>query len=159
MKDTLSEPGNWTMGLGGFGEMLPYYENKVTIDKTKKDKWGQPVIAIDCETKENEKKMREDMKNDAAEMLEAAGIKDIRTYDNGSFPGMAIHEMGTARMGLDPKTSVLNRWNQMHDIPNVFATDGSCMTSAANQNPSLTYMALTARAVDYAVKELKKGNL
>ena len=98
-------------------------------------------------------------RNDAAEMLDAAGIKDIRTYDNGSFPGMAIHEMGTARMGLDPKTSVLNRWNQMHDIPNVFATDGSCMASAANQNPSLTYMALTARAVDYAVKELKKGNL
>jgi choline dehydrogenase-like flavoprotein len=99
------------------------------------------------------------MQNDAAEMLEAAGMKDVKTYDNGSFPGMAIHEMGTARMGLDPKTSVLNKWNQMHDVPNVFITDGSCMVSAACQNPSLTYMALTARACDYAVTELKKMNI
>ena len=158
-KDALCEPGQWSMGLGGFGEMLPYYENKVFIDKSKKDKWGQPVLAIDCEIKDNEKKMRVDMVNDAAEMLTAAGMKDVRTYDGGSFPGMAIHEMGTARMGNDPKTSVLNRWNQMHDVPNVFVTDGSCMTSAACQNPSLTYMALTARAADYAVGELKKGNL
>ena len=158
-KDALCEPGQWTMGLGGFGEMLPYYENRVFIDKSKKDKWGQPVLAIDCETKENEKKMRVDMINDAAEMLEVAGFKKISTHDNGSFPGMAIHEMGTARMGHDPKTSVLNRWNQMHDVLNIFVTDGSCMTSAACQNPSLTYMALTARAVDHAVEELKKGNL
>lgn len=158
-KDALCEPGQWSMGMGAFGEMLPYYENRVFIDKSKKDKWGQPVLAIDCEIKENEKKMRVDMINDAAEMLEVAGFKTISTYDAGSFPGMAIHEMGTARMGRDPKTSVLNRWNQMHDVPNVFVTDGSCMTSAACQNPSLTYMALTARAADYAVSELKKGNL
>ncbi|MBK8921225.1 MAG: GMC family oxidoreductase [Saprospirales bacterium] len=158
-KDALSEPGQWTIGLGGFGEMLPYYENRVFIDRSKKDKWGQPVLAIDCELKENEFKMREDMKSDAAEMLEAAGLKGVHTYDSGSFPGMAIHEMGTARMGNDPRSSVLNRWNQMHDIPNIFVTDGSCMTSAACQNPSLTYMALTARAANHAVEELKKGNL
>ena len=158
-KEALCEPGQWSIGLGGFGEMLPYYENKVTLDKTKKDKWGQYVLAIDCELKENEHKMRKDMMADAAEMLEAAGAKDVETNDRGSFPGMAIHEMGTARMGNDPKTSVLNRWNQMHDVPNVFVTDGSCMTSIACVNPSLTFMALTARAADYAVGELKKGNL
>lgn len=159
LKDALTEPGPWTMGIGAFGEMLPYHENKVTLDTSKKDKWGQPVLAIDCETKENEQKMRKDMIQDAAEMLEAAGMKDVRTYDNASYPGMAIHEMGSARMGLDPKTSVLNRWSQVHDVPNVFVTDGSCMTSASCVNPSLTYMALTARAVDYAVKALKKGDL
>ncbi|TKC04422.1 GMC oxidoreductase [Pedobacter frigoris] len=158
-KDQMTVPGAWSMGLGGFGESLPHYENKVSIDKTKKDKWGQPVLAIDCEFKDNERKMRVDMMNDAAEMLEAAGMKDVKTYDNGSAPGMAIHEMGTARMGHDPKTSVLNKWNQMHEVKNVFVTDGSCMTSAACQNPSLTYMALTARACDFAVSELKKGNL
>lgn len=158
-KDALCEPGQWTMGIGGFGEMLPYYENRVFIDKSKQDKWGQPVLAIDCEIKENEKKMRVDMMNDAAEMLEVAGFKNPRTFDNGSYPGMAIHEMGTARMGRDPKTSVLNRWNQIHDVPNVFVTDGSCMTSAACQNPSLTYMALTARAANFAVEALKKGDL
>jgi choline dehydrogenase-like flavoprotein len=159
LKEALSEPGQWTMGLMGFGEMLPYSENKVTLDKTKKDKWGQYVLAIDCELKDNENKMRKDMIADAAEMLEAAGMKNIQTYDRGSFPGMAIHEMGTARMGKDPKTSVLNAWNQMHEVPNVFVTDGSCMTSAACQNPSLTYMALTARAASHAVQELRKGNL
>lgn len=158
-KDLISTPGNWNMGLGGFGETLPFHKNHVYIDKTKKDKWGQPVLAIDCEFGENEAKMRVDMMNDAAEMLEDAGIKNVNTYDNGSEPGMAIHEMGTARMGHDPKTSVLNKWNQMHEVKNVFVTDGSCMTSAACQNPSLTYMALTARACDFAVKELKKGNL
>ncbi|MCY1500466.1 6'''-hydroxyparomomycin C oxidase [compost metagenome] len=159
IKDLMSTPGAWTMGLGGFGESLPHHENRVYIDKTKKDKWGLPVLAIDCEFKENEAKMRVDMMNDAAEMLELAGIKDVKTYDNGCTPGMAIHEMGTARMGHDPKTSVLNKWNQMHEVKNVFVTDGSCMPSAACQNPSLTYMALTARACDYAVSELKKGNL
>lgn len=158
-KNALCEPGQWSIGLGGFGEMLPYYENKVTLDKTKKDKWGQYVLAIDCELKENENKMRKDMMADAAEMLDAAGVKKVETYDRGSFPGMAIHEMGTMRMGNDPKTSVLNRWNQMHDVPNVFVTDGSCMTSIACVNPSLTFMALTARAADYAVGEMKKGNL
>lgn len=158
-KEKVSTPGPWRMGLGGFGETLPYFENKVTLDHSKKDKWGQPVLAIDAEFKDNEKKMRTDMMNDAAEMLEAAGMKNVATYDNGSYPGTAIHEMGTARMGKDPKTSVLNEWNQMHDVKNVFVTDGSCMVSTACQNPSLTYMALTARACDYAVKEMKKMNL
>ena len=158
-KEELSRPGVWTMGLGGFGETLPYYENKVYIDKSKTDKWGQPVLAIDCEFKENEHNMRKDMVNDAAEMLDAAGAKNVKTFDGGSFPGMAIHEMGTARMGRDPKTSVLNAFNQMHEVPNVFITDGSCMASTACQNPSLTYMALTARACDFAVKELNRRNI
>lgn len=158
-KDALTEPGSWNMGITGFGEMLPYHENRVTLDKEKKDKWGLPVLAIDCEIKENEKKMRKDMANDAKEMLEMAGLKNVTTYDSDYAPGMGIHEMGTARMGRDPKTSVLNKWNQVWDAQNVFVTDGSAMTSAGCQNPSLTYMALTARAVDYAVKELKKMNI
>jgi choline dehydrogenase-like flavoprotein len=159
LKEALSEPGSWSIGMTGFGEMLPYHENKMTIDKTKTDKWGMPVVAIDCETKENEKKMRVDMKNDAIEMLTVAGIKDVKGFEDDYAPGMGIHEMGTARMGRDPKTSVLNGNNQVWDCPNVFVTDGSCMASAACQNPSLTYMALTARAADYAVSELKKQNL
>lgn len=158
-KDALSEPGPWTMGIGGFGEILPYHENKMTLDKSKKDKWGLPVIAFDAELKDNEKKMRIDMKNDAVEMLEAAGVKDVKGWDGDGTIGRGIHEMGTARMGLDPKTSVLNKWNQVWDAKNVFVTDGSFMTSAACVNPSLTYMAFTARAVDFAVKELKKRNL
>jgi len=158
-KDALCEPGQWSMGITGFGEMLPYHENKVTIDKSKKDKWGLPVLAIDCEIKDNERKMRIDMANDAAEMLTTAGLKDVKTYDNDYAPGMGIHEMGTARMGRDPKTSVLNANNQVWDATNVFVTDGACMTSAACVNPSLTYMALTARACDFAVSELKKMNL
>lgn len=158
-KDALTEPGGWSFGMGGFGETLPYHENKVTLDKNKKDKWGLNVLAIDAELKENELKMREDMKNDAAEMLEAAGVKNVYTFNGDPYLGRGIHEMGTARMGLDPKTSVLNKWNQLWDAPNVFVTDGSFMTSAACQNPSLTYMAFTARAADHAVSELKKGNL
>jgi len=158
-KDALTEPGQWTMGMTAFGEMLPYHENKISLDKTTKDKWGLPVLAIDCEIKDNEKKMRVDMMNDAKEMLEAAGIKDVHTFDSGYYPGMGIHEMGTARMGRDPKTSVLNEWNQVWDAKNVFVTDGACMASAACVNPSLTYMALTARACDHAVNELKKMNL
>jgi choline dehydrogenase-like flavoprotein len=158
-KDALSEPGPWTMGMTAFGEMLPYHENKITLDKSKKDKWGLPVLAIDCEIKDNERKMRKDMMEDAKEMLEVAGLKNVRTYDNEYAPGMGIHEMGTARMGRDPKTSVLNANNQVWDAPNVFVTDGACMTSASCVNPSLTYMALTARACDFAVKELKKQNI
>lgn len=159
LKETVTEAGNWSMGLGSWGEHLPYYENKVTLNKEKKDKWGLPTLDIDCAFKENEMKMREDMKNSAAEMLEAAGIKNVSIYDNMPAPGFCIHEMGTARMGKDPKTSVLNKWNQMHEVQNVFITDGSAMASSACQNPSLTYMALTARAVDHAVGELKKMNL
>ena len=159
LKEALTEPGQWTMGMGGFGEILPYPENKVTLDKTKKDKWGLNVLAIDCELKENEMKMRKDMFTDAIEMLEAAGVKNVKGREGDGTPGRGIHEMGTARMGNDSKTSVLNKWNQVWDAPNVFVTDGACMTSASCVNPSLTYMALTARAADHAVSELKKGNL
>jgi len=158
-KEAASEPGTWTMGMGGFGEILPYHENKITLDKTKKDKWGLNVLAFDVELKENEKKMRIDMINDAKEMLEAAGVKNVTARDGDGTPGRGIHEMGTARMGRDPKTSVLNGNNQVWDAKNVFVTDGACMTSASSVNPSLTYMALTARAADFAVSELKKGNL
>ena len=158
-KDKMAQPGGWKIGATAFGEMLPNHANAVSLDATKKDKWGLPVLKIDCATGENERLMRRDMVNDMAEMLEAAGVKEIKQYDNGYFPGMGIHEMGTARMGRDPKTSVLNPHNQVWDAPNVFVTDGSCMTSAACVNPSLTYMALTARAADYAVNELKKRNL
>ena len=159
LKDALTEPGPWTIGVTAFGEILPYHDNHITLDKDKKDKWGLPVLAFDCDIRENEKKMRQDMMNDAKEMLEVAGVKNVRTYDNEYAMGMGIHEMGTARMGRDPKTSVLNKNNQVWDAPNVFVTDGACMTSAACQNPSLTYMALTARAADFAVNELKKQNL
>ncbi|MEX0685124.1 MAG: GMC family oxidoreductase [Balneolales bacterium] len=159
LKEFISSPGNWTMGMTGFGECLPYHENKVWLNHDKTDKWGQPTLVVDCEFKENEKKMRIDMANDAAEMLEAAGLKDVSTFDNDANPGNGIHEMGTARMGRDPKTSVLNRNNQIHAVPNVFVTDGACMTSSACQNPSLTYMALTARACDFSVNEMKKNNL
>ncbi len=158
-KDALCEPGAWRMGITAFGETLPYHDNKVSLDKTKKDKWGLNVLSIDAEIRENEMKMRKDMMEDAKEMLEMAGLKDVSTFDSGYTLGMGIHEMGTARMGKDPKTSVLNKFNQVWDAPNVYVTDGSAMTSAACQNPSLTYMAMTARAVDHAVTELKKGNI
>ena len=159
LKEALTEPGGWSIGATAFGETLPYHDNKVSIDKSKKDKWGLPVLAMDCEIKENEHKMRKDMMQDAKEMLEACGVKNVNTYDSGYFMGQGIHEMGTARMGKDPKTSVLNAHNQVWDAPNVFVTDGACMTSSSCVNPSLPYMALTARAADYAVKEMKKTNL
>ena len=158
-KDRMSEPGEWRIGATAFGEMLPYHDNRIGIDETRTDKWGLPVLEIDCEMGENEALMRVDMANDMAEMLDASGVDDVETYEDEYAPGMGIHEMGTARMGRNPKTSVLNSWNQVWDAPNVFVTDGACMTSAACQNPSLTYMALTARAADYAVAELKRGNL
>ncbi len=158
-KDAISEPGTWTMGMGGFGEMIPLHENKITLDKSRKDKWGLNILAIDVELRDNEKKMRIDMENDAKEILESAGVKNVKSWDGDGTPGRGIHEMGTARMGKDSKTSVLNGNNQVWDAKNVFVTDGACMTSASSVNPSLTYMALTARAADFAVSELKKGNL
>jgi len=158
-KDAMSLPGQWTIGATAFGEMLPNHANMASIDPVKKDKWGLPVLRIDCATGENEHAMRRDMQVDMAELLEQSGVKDVTVYDAGSFPGDGIHEMGTARMGRDPKTSVLNSHNQVWDAMNVFVTDGSCMVSTACQNPSLTYMALTARAADYAVQELKRQNL
>ena len=159
LKEALSKPGNWTMYLGGFGEILPDHSNKMTLDKNKKDKWGLPTIAFDVELKENELRMRKDMVADGIEMLTNAGLKNVEGFDSGYAVGMGIHEMGTARMGRDAKTSVLNGHNQVWDALNVFVTDGACMTSASCVNPSLTYMALTARAADFAVNELKKKNL
>jgi len=161
LKKTAAAPGEWRMGLGGFGEILPDHVNQVTINKDKKDKYGLPTLLFDTEFKENEYKMRKDMANDAAEMLEAAGAHDVKSHDRPQQRGvgLGIHEMGTARMGKDPKTSVLNKNNQVHACKNVFITDGSFMASASCVNPSLTYMAFTARAADFAVGELKKGNL
>jgi choline dehydrogenase-like flavoprotein len=159
LKEAISEPGPWSMGITAFGEMLPYHENTIKLSPDVKDKWGMSVLVMDAEIKDNERKMRVDMMNDAAEMLEAAGLKDVAKFDAGYTPGQGIHEMGTARMGRDPKSSVLNGNNQVWDAKNVFVTDGAAMTSAAAQNPSLTYMAMTARAVDFAVRELKNRNL
>ncbi|MDR9456069.1 MAG: GMC family oxidoreductase [Salegentibacter sp.] len=158
LKEAIVKPGGWTMGLMGFGETLPYHENKMTLDYDKKDEWGLPTITFDAEFKENELKMREDMVAQAVEMLEKAGLKDVNGYDNIGAPGLGIHEMGTARMGRDRKTSVLNANNQVHDVPNVYVTDGSFMTSAGCQNPSLTYMAMTARAADHASKNFEKSS-
>ena len=159
-KELLAEihkQGGWRIGIVGFGECLPYHDNKMTLDNTKKDAWGLPTITFDCEFKENEKLMRKDMKAEAVAMLTQAGFINVKAFDDSFVPGHAIHEMGTARMGRDPKTSVLNKYNQLHKVPNVYVTDGSCMTSSGNQNPSLTYMALTARAANHAVEQFKKG--
>jgi choline dehydrogenase-like flavoprotein len=158
-KDAIAQPGQWTIGGTAFGEMLPNHDNKVTLDETKKDKWGLPVLKFDCAIGENEQLMRKDMAADMAEMLSACGVRDVQTFDQGYAPGQGIHEMGTARMGRDPKTSVLNKHNQVWDAPNVFVTDGACMVSTACQNPSLSYMAYTARAADFAVGELNRRNL
>lgn len=159
MKEELQDPGQWTMGITGFGEMLPYADNRVTLNPDVKDVNGLSTLTMDVTIRENELNMRKDMQTAAMEMMEAAGFKNIRGYDRPYAPGLGIHEMGTARMGRDPATSVLNGWNQVHACPNVYVTDGACMTSASSVNPSLTYMALTARACDHAVRELKAGNL
>ncbi len=159
LKLQVQTPGPWNIGLGGFGECLPYSENRVILNNELKDKWGRSTLSVNCEFKENEKAMQQDMANSAAEMLEVAGYKNVKSYVNTSFPGNANHEMGTARMGRDPKTSVLNSFNQMHEVKNIFITDGSFMTSSSCVNPSLTYMAFTARACAYAVEQLKKQNI
>ncbi|MDB4266692.1 GMC family oxidoreductase [Flavobacteriaceae bacterium] len=158
-KEAVTTPGDWRMGLGGFGEILPYHDNKMTLDYENLDQWGLPTVTFDATIKENELNMRKDMQQQAAEMLENAGFKDVRGYDGDYAIGLGIHEMGSARMGRDRKTSVLNANNQLHDVPNVYVTDGAAMTSAGNVNPSLTYMALTARAANHAVEELKKMNI
>ena len=159
LKKAALEPGPWTIGMTAFGEILPYHENHAKLDRSKKDKHGLPLLVVDAVVRENEIKMQEDMRNDAAEMLEAAGYKNVTVKSDSYNVGNSIHEMGTARMGADPKKSVLNKFNQVHACKNVFVTDGSFMPSSGCQNPSLTYMAFTARAADHAVSELKKGNL
>ncbi len=159
LKENASVPGKWRINIGYYGETLPYAENRVTLNSDIKDSFGRPGLTIDCSFKENEKAIFEDAAQTMYELFDGIGLKNIKQTKNMSFPGNANHEMGTARMGLDEKTSVLNKWNQMHAVKNVFITDGSCMASSNCINPSLTYMALTARAVDYAVSELKRNNI
>ena len=158
-KNLLRKPGPWRMTLGGFGECLPYHTNWVEVDKDKLDAWGIPTLKIHCDWGDNEHAMSRDIAAQAGEMLSAAGGRDVNTFQDISRPGLGIHEMGTSRMGRDPKTSVLNEHNQAHDVKNLFITDGGCMVSAACVNPSLTYMALTARACDFAVNAMKKNEL
>jgi choline dehydrogenase-like flavoprotein len=155
-KDKLTKPGNWHFGLHAQGEMLPRFENQISLPPTKKDKWGIPQLDIDCTWSNNEILMMEDAAEQAEKMLVKAGVKDVKSYTSThrNNPGLAIHEVGTARMGADPKQSVLNKYNQSHDIANLFVTDGSSFCSSAVVNPSLTFMALTVRAVDYCVKEM-----
>ena len=158
-KRSITKPGEWSIGMQAFGEILPYHENKMYLDQDDKDSWGLPKVVFDAEIKENELNMRKDMMQQAIEMFEAAGAKEIVPYDKKYIFGNGIHEMGTARMGNNPKNSVLNKHNQIHAVKNVYVTDGSCMTSSGNANPSLTYMALTARAVKHAIQELNRKNL
>lgn len=158
-KEGLTKPGEWFVYFEAYGETLPHYDNHVVLDDTKKDKWGLPLLKISMEYRENELKMRKDMLQESKAMLDGMGLDWVTPFNHDPKPGSVIHEMGTARMGNDPKNSVLNKWNQSHDVPNLFVTDGSCMDSTACQNPSLTYMALTARACDYAMKEMKKGTI
>jgi len=158
-KAELRQPGPWGFGMAGFGEMLPDERNRVWLSKNNKDSWGMPILEIDCEHRENEFAMLDAIATDAEELLKAAGLTDITVNRDKAAPGLMIHEMGTARMGHDPNTSVLNKFNQTHDVPNLFVTDGSAMASSACQNPSLTYMALTARAAATAVEMLQEGKL
>ncbi|HEX9512228.1 MAG TPA: GMC family oxidoreductase [Puia sp.] len=158
-KEALSQPGGWNMYMYMQGETIPKKTNQVSLHKDKKDPWGIPLLVTDVSYDDNDEKLLKDFLTQSAEMLDNIGVKNITQYDNHWAPGRDIHEMGGCRMGKDPKTSLLNKWNQFHDCPNVFVTDGACMTSTANQSPSILYMALTARAANYAVEELKKGNL
>ncbi|MEZ4810020.1 MAG: GMC family oxidoreductase [Allomuricauda sp.] len=156
MKEAILKPGGWRIGMSGFGEMLPYHDNRVTLSKDKKDTWGLPQLDFDVEFKENELKMREAIKEEAVAIFKAAGFKDVEPFDTETGPGLGIHEMGGARMGHDSKTSVVNKHNQLHDVPNVYVTDGAFMTSASCVNPSLTYMAFTARAANHAAQQFKQ---
>lgn len=158
-KNSVRQPGSWSFSLGGFGEMLPRFENSVSLSDTKKDQWGMPLLVTNIEYGENTAKMKVDMMTSAVEMLEAAGLENVKGYNRSGLPGIAIHEMGGACMGHDPKTSYLNKWNQSHDVDNLFVTDGAAFSSASCVNPSITFMALTARAVDYADKQIKAGIL
>ncbi len=157
LKERLLKPGEWQIGATGFGEFLPYDDNRVTLSQTEKDQWGLPQLDFDVEFKENEYTMREDIKKEIVAMFKAAGFKDVKAYDEKTGPGLGIHEMGGARMGHSPKTSILNKNNQVHTVPNVYVTDGAFMTSSNCVNPSLTYMAFTARAANHAAQQIKTG--
>lgn len=157
LKESILKPGEWQIGVTGFGEFLPYDNNRVTLSATKKDKWGLPQLAFDVEFKENEYNMRKDILKTIKEMFIAANFKNVNTYDNTTGPGLGIHEMGGARMGHSAKTSIVNKHNQIHTVPNVYVTDGAFMSSSSCVNPSLTYMAFTARAANHAAKEFKAG--
>ncbi|MEL7268551.1 MAG: GMC family oxidoreductase [Bacteroidota bacterium] len=158
-KDGMLKPGGWNMNMLAFGEILPYHDNKMMLDYDKLDQWGLPTVTFDAEIRDNEINMRKDMQDQAVKMLEKSGARDIEPYDRPYAIGLGIHEMGTARMGSNPKTSVVNEYNQVHACKNVYVTDGAFMTSASCVNPSLTYMAFTARAANHAAQELKKGNV
>lgn len=157
LKEELRRPGPWMASIGGMGECLPFKDNRVTLDKRLTDKWGIPQVNIQFTWQENEKRMASDMGEQAGEMLRVAGFTNVKIGSNIGPGGIAVHEMGTARMGHDPATSVLNKHNQCHDVPNLYVTDGSAMTSSACQNPSLTYMALTARAANHAADSIQSG--
>jgi choline dehydrogenase-like flavoprotein len=159
LKEAILKPGQWQIGMTAFGEFLPYDDNKVTLSSVKKDQWGLPLLDFDVELKTNELEMRKDMMNEAIAIFEKAGFVDVKGYDAISGPGSAIHEMGGARMGQDPKTSVVNKNNQVHAVKNVYVTDGAFMTSSSCVNPSLTYMAFTARAANHAAEQLKKKTI
>jgi len=159
LKEIIVQPNEWTASMGAFGEILPYHDNNMELDYNKKDKWGLPTVTFNATIRENEISMRKDMKEQAEEMLEKSGFTNVSGHESKYTFGNGIHEMGTARMGHDPKTSVLNKFNQVHSVKNVYVTDGACMTSSGCQNPSITYMALTARAANHAVDELKKQNI
>jgi choline dehydrogenase-like flavoprotein len=159
LKDKAATPGPWYIRMGGFGEILPNHANRVTLDKTRKDKWGLPLLSFDAVLRENEFKMRKDMANDAAEMLEAAGFREVKTYDREMGIGLGIHEMGTARMGADAGQSVLNQFLQTHDIANLYVMDASSFVSSGCQNPTLTLMALAVRGCDHLMEEMKRGNV
>lgn len=158
-KASKSEPGNWGVSMMMQGETIPKETNRVSLSKDKKDAWGMPLLTIDVAYDDNDEKSMKDFMNQGAEMLDKAGCTNISSRDSKQAPGLDIHELGGVRMGKDPKSSLLNKWNQLHACSNVFVTDGACMTSTGTQNPSITFMALTARAVNHAVEELKKGNL
>jgi choline dehydrogenase-like flavoprotein len=158
-KRSLSQPGPWRFSFQGYGECLPSHANYVELDKEKVDAWGIPVLKIHCAWGDNERAIRTDMAATAAEMLASAGARQIQPFIDDDPPGFSIHEMGTARMGRDPKSSVLNSFNQAHDVKNLFVTDGAAMVSSSCVNPSLTYMALTARACDFAVRQIRSGEI
>ncbi|GFE80085.1 GMC family oxidoreductase [Steroidobacter agaridevorans] len=158
-KNEITRPGKWQVYMEGYGETLPYKDNRVWLDPDRPDPWGLPTINVSMSYRDNERRMSEQMMADAVEMLKAADVEEVSGFNRETVPGSVIHEMGTARMGRDPKTSVLDMHNQVHAVPNVFVTDGSCMVSSPTQNPSLTYMALTARASAYAVERLGKGEI